>query len=123
MPPQPPQIMSRAIEALLCSPRTGHAVAILLAQMGQEPARHARNALDTPLACRQAKTQHQKGSDMTKRDRTSKPKRGAHTELRPAPAAAPDADAAKPPKPAAGPVPLPKGDDDGLDDLFNDMPV
>lgn len=137
MPSDPLQIMSRAIEALMCSPRTGQAVALLLAEMGQERAPQDRHAPATlrvgeqagRQAGRQAKIECQKGSDMTKRDRpppTAQPKPRAHTELRPAPAPTPaptpkgDADTAKP---GTSPAPLPKAEDDGLDDLFNDMPV
>lgn len=51
---------------------------------------------------------------------TDKPKRRPHTELRRQPG-----DGAAPKAPLSGktPVPRPKPDPDGLDDLFNDMPV
>ena len=68
---------------------------------------------------------------MTKRDRAlPKPKRPAHTELRRQPDTAalpptPSTPAVTPTplKPRAPAARLPRADDDGLDDLFNDMPV
>ncbi|MEY3004558.1 MAG: hypothetical protein RLZZ491_1734 [Pseudomonadota bacterium] len=50
-----------------------------------------------------------------------KPKRPAHTELRRAPKA--DTDPATPPVPPSPPAPLARPDDDGPEDLFNDLPV
>ena len=45
----------------------------------------------------------------------------AHTELRPA--GATKRKAARAPQPRTAPERLPKADEDGLDDMFNDMPV
>jgi hypothetical protein len=50
-----------------------------------------------------------------------KPKRPAHTELRRHPGTAEGPPV--PLKPRTPPERLPKTDEDGLDDLFNDMPV